>query len=194
MTDLVATKEMCYYCFDTLANHFENKKPFKLDTKKYKAPLFVTWKKEKGSKWKLRGCKGTFSPKKLSEGLSEISINSAFRDRRFQPIKQKEIKKLRCHINLLTNFENGDNYLDWEPGVHGIRIYLKNHRATYLPDVSINHFQGDKEETIQHLIKKAGIKKTINQKLKNQIVLERYQSSKNSCTYQEYIEYINSKK
>ena len=49
--------------------------------------------------------------------------------------------------------------MDWEVGVHGIRIsfYARNKRygACYLPDVAVE--QGwDKEETILSLMRKAG--------------------------------------
>lgn len=74
--------------------------------------LFVTWKI--GRERRLRGCMGTFSPKKLHRGLSEYTLISAFKDSRFQPIVAEELPRLECGISLLTNFENADNYLDWE--------------------------------------------------------------------------------
>ena len=78
----------------------------------FNSPLFVTWKT--GRDRKLRGCMGTFTPRKLHRGLSEYSLTSALRDNRFVPITPDEIPKLECGISLLTNFEKGKDYLDWE--------------------------------------------------------------------------------
>jgi len=62
-------------------------------------------------------------------------------------------------VTLLTDFEDAEDALDWELGVHGIRIsfYARNRRygACYLPDVAVE--QGwTKEETIVSLMRKGG--------------------------------------
>lgn len=62
-------------------------------------------------------------------------------------------------MTLLTDFEDAEDPLDWELGVHGLRIsfYVKNKRygACYLPDVPVE--QGwSKEETMISLMRKAG--------------------------------------
>lgn len=36
------------------------------------------------------------------------------RDSRFSPIHMDEVPKLRVTVSLLTNFEEGSHYLDWE--------------------------------------------------------------------------------
>ena len=95
------------------------------------SPLFVTWKI--GCEQRLRGCMGTFSAKKLQKGLAEYSITryvrtqsgmelfkyvswfcSSMKDSRFKPIKVEEVPRLQCAVSLLTNFEKGEHYLDWE--------------------------------------------------------------------------------
>ena len=38
------------------------------------------------------------------------------KDSRFQPITNEEVAKLECGVSLLTNFEKGHHYLDWEVG------------------------------------------------------------------------------
>ncbi len=62
-------------------------------------------------------------------------------------------------VTLLTDFETAKDAMDWELGVHGIRIsfYARNKRygACYLPDVAVE--QGwDREETVVSLMRKAG--------------------------------------
>ena len=43
-----------------------------------------------------------------------IFIFSALRDSRFPPISLDEVSSLHCSVSLLTNFESGKSYLDWE--------------------------------------------------------------------------------
>ena len=63
------------------------------------------------------------------------------KDRRFSPIRLTDVERLQCGVSLLTNFEDGQDYLDWEVGKHGIWIEfsLENGQtttATYLPEVA----------------------------------------------------------
>ena len=46
--------------------------------------------------------------------LKIIQIYSALRDSRFAPVTLEEFCKLSCSVSLLTNFEDGDNCMDWE--------------------------------------------------------------------------------
>lgn len=106
--------------------------PFPDDSQEY--PLFVTWnifppnsrKSSLQSSPRLRGCIGTFEPYPLAQGLAEYASISAFKDRRFSPISQSELSRLECGVSLLTGFEECDDHLDWEVGVHGIYIHLPN--------------------------------------------------------------------
>lgn len=66
---------------------------------------------------------------------------SAFKDSRFNPITRDELPRLHVTVSLLTHFEDGADYLDWQLGVHGILIEFHNEKgnkrtATYLPDVA----------------------------------------------------------
>ncbi|KAJ8967840.1 hypothetical protein NQ317_005511, partial [Molorchus minor] len=77
----------------------------------------------------------------LQNGLREYAITSAFKDSRFSPITRDEFSKLSVSVSILRHFEDGDDYLDWEVGVHGIRIEFINEKgnkrtATYLPEVA----------------------------------------------------------
>lgn len=103
------------------------------------SPLFVTWKI--GKDRRLRGCIGTFNAMNLQSGLREYAITSAFKDSRFNPITRDEFPKLSVSVSILRHFEDGNDYLDWEVGVHGIRIEFTNEKgskrtATYLPEVA----------------------------------------------------------
>ncbi|TVY30899.1 Uncharacterized protein LHYA1_G000828 [Lachnellula hyalina] len=125
------------------------------------SPLFVTWNTVSPTSHSrhLRGCIGTFETQPLSTGLSSYALHSALQDHRFSPITKGELPSLEVSVTLLTDFETCKGALDWELGVHGIRIsfYAKNRRfgACYLPDVAVE--QGwDKEETMVSLMRKAG--------------------------------------
>jgi len=82
--------------------------------------------------------------------------------------------------------------LDWELGVHGIKIsfYAKNKRygACYLPDVAVE--QGwDKEETIVSLMRKAGwggSAKGGRWREVGDFRVERFQGVRENVGYEEY--------
>ncbi|KAH7412586.1 AMMECR1 domain-containing protein [Cadophora sp. MPI-SDFR-AT-0126] len=125
------------------------------------SPLFVTWNTvlPDSSDRSLRGCIGTFEPQKLSVGLEQYTIISALQDTRFSPITTSELPSLEVSVTLLTDFEEAKDQLDWDLGVHGLKINFtaKNRRygACYLPDVPVE--QGwTKEETVISLMRKAG--------------------------------------
>jgi len=159
-----------------------------------KFPLFVTWKIRSKSDWRLRGCIGTFSPKELARGLKEFALTSALRDSRFSPMVYSEVPDLMCDVSLLTDFEPAKHTEDWKIGVHGIQIDFvdpnsrgKSYSATYLPEVASE--QGwSKSQTIEELIAKSGYKQSITSRLKENIKVTRYQSSKASLTYPEYLD------
>lgn len=46
--------------------------------------------------------------------IESVFVFSSMRDSRFKPIRVDEIPRLLCAVSLLTNFEKGDHYLDWE--------------------------------------------------------------------------------
>lgn len=211
----VATVDMCVFCFDVLyaqlyncdpppnphfsshafqngsiangsLNHQPNALFFGFPNDPY--PLFVTW--NIGRDQKLRGCIGTFSAMNLHAGLREYAITSALKDSRFPPISKDELPRLHCAVSILTNFEDGLDYMDWEPGTHGIRIEFLNDRglkktATYLPEVAID--QGwDRLQTIDSLLRKGGFKGSINGETRRAIKLTRYRSEKVKMSYSEY--------
>lgn len=190
----VACTDMCFYCFDVLANHLNHPTPLKKPKFTNDAyPLFVTW--TTGKDKRLRGCIGTFTATNLHAGLRDYAIQSATHDSRFQPISSSELVDLNVSVSLLTNFEEADNYLDWQIGVHGIKIEFYTEQgskrsATYLPEVASesdwNHVQ-----TIDSLLRKGGFKGSITSEVREAIKLTRYQSEK---IFARYGDYINWKK
>ncbi|XP_009989665.1 PREDICTED: uncharacterized protein LOC104383245 [Tauraco erythrolophus] len=154
-----------------------------------KCPLFVTWKI--GRDKRLRGCIGTFSAMNLHSGLREYTLTSALKDSRFPPMTRDELPRLFCSVSLLTNFEDVCDYMDWEVGVHGIRIEFINEKgskrtATYLPEVAKE--QGwDHIQTIDSLLRKGGYKAPITNEFRKTIKLTRYRSEKMTMSYTEYL-------
>lgn len=138
-TPSAAIPEHCYYCFQVIEHELNSSSsshptpPFSDDGQEY--PLFVTWNIYPSTSSRrsslpptprLRGCIGTFESQPLTEGLAEYASIAAFKDRRFNPISPSELPRLECGVSLLTGFEECDDYLDWEIGVHGIYIHLPN--------------------------------------------------------------------
>ncbi|KAK9347957.1 AMMECR1 domain-containing protein [Lipomyces starkeyi] len=153
-------------------------------------PLFVTWNVVVRGQPRLRGCIGTFEPQPLERGLRTYARTAsvAFDDTRFNPILAKELPSLECGVSLLMDFEEASGPLDWEWGVHGIRISFtvsgRRYSATYLPDVPPEHFDS-KEQTVESLVHKAGFSGASWRTLS--IKLVRYKGSKTSLSYAEYV-------
>ncbi|KAG8453451.1 hypothetical protein GDO86_000180 [Hymenochirus boettgeri] len=186
----VVTAEMGCYCFDVLYCHlhgFPQPRLPRFTNDPY--PLFVTWKS--GRDKRLRGCIGTFSAMNLHSGLREYTLTSALKDSRFPPLTREELPKLSCSVSLLTNFEDVVDFLDWEVGVHGIRIEFLNEKgikrtATYLPEVAKEQ-EWDQIQTIDSLLRKGGFKSAITNEFRKSIKLTRYRSEKVTISYTEYM-------
>jgi uncharacterized protein (TIGR00296 family) len=186
---MVACVEMCFFCFDVLYCHLHNSDTLMIPNFANDCyPLFVTWKL--GKEKRLRGCIGTFSAMNLHHGLREYALTSAVKDNRFSPITREEFGRLHVAVSILRHFEDGQDYLDWEIGVHGIRIEFQTEKgskrtATFLPEVALE--QGwDRIQTIDSLLRKGGFKGVINNETRRAIRLTRYQSEKVTVSYQEY--------
>lgn len=95
----------------------------------------------------------------------------------------------------MSNFEPANDALDWDLGVHGIKIrFLYKGRtlsATFLPDVPTE--QGwTKEETLVQLVQKAGANIKSISTIKELVELTRYEGKKTAMTYKQYQEFIES--
>jgi uncharacterized protein (TIGR00296 family) len=189
-----ATKELCFLCFKALRNSVTGSKETKVAdlvvdaSNTAQCPLFVTWKKQ----GRLRGCIGNFSPLPLYTGLQEYAVISGTRDHRFRPIVQSELPFLECGISLLHSFEAGENALDWEVGVHGIRLFLDRLSATFLPEVAAE-CRWTKEQTLVELAKKAGFRQRFGDAARNRSRIQRYQSAKCGADWEEYQQFIRTR-
>ncbi|KAJ6249251.1 ammecr1 [Anaeramoeba flamelloides] len=193
MTNLEATKEMCYLCFNEITKKFQKVPKLEVDLKKMSAPLFVTWeKKNRKNEYRLQGCIGTFQSSNLSSQLPKYAKTSAFDDSRFDPVQKRDLVNLQCTVSVLTNFEAASSPTDWEVGKHGIEINIPPYySATFLPEVAEEQ-NWDKETTLLHLIRKSGYRGKIDNEFMSTIKTKRYQSSVCNCTWDEYNEYIQT--
>ncbi|XP_076234124.1 AMMECR1-like protein isoform X1 [Calliopsis andreniformis] len=194
---IIVQPEMGFYCFDVLycqLHQLDPPKPPNFSNEPF--PLFVTW--TIGKDMRLRGCIGTFNAMQLHAGLKEYAATSAFKDSRFNPITREELPRLHVSVSILRHFEDGTDYLDWEVGVHGIRIEFHNEKgnkrtATYLPDVARE--QGwDQIQTIDSLLHKGGYKGLVTPDIRRSLKLTRYQSEKVTVSYQDYMTHWHGRK
>lgn len=194
---MVVQREMCFFCFDVLycqLNQLDPPKPPNFGSGLF--PMFITW--TIGKERKLRGCIGTHKAMPLHTGLQEYANISAFEDSRFSPISRDELPKLHCSVSILKHFEEGNDYADWEIGIHGIRIEFINEKgnkqtATYLPNVAKD--QGwNQTQTIDSLLYKGGYRGKVTPEIRKAIKLTRYQSEKLTVSYQDYMEHWRRKK
>lgn len=183
--------QLCKYCFQVLealcANRNVDQIPFPEKFKGQSYPLFVTW--TTGKEKELRGCVGTFAKDRLETNLVKYTFISAFKDTRFNPIQQYEIKYLNCEVSLLVQFEKAKSPIDWVVGTHGIDIdfedkYGESYSATFLPEVAEDE-GWDQKTTLKYLIRKAGFRGTLDE-VYNNIQVTRYQSIKKTISYDEY--------
>jgi uncharacterized protein (TIGR00296 family) len=188
-----AKKDFCFLCFEALANKVGKTQQSKVSSlvvnpsDATKCPMFVTWKKQ----GKLRGCIGCFDPLPLYSGLQQYAVVAGTQDHRFSPIPESELPSLECGISLLHSFEPANNALDWEIGVHGIRLFIDGRSATFLPEVA-KEWKWSKGETLIELAQKAGFTKKYDQAAIDRSRVERYQSAKCVATWAEYQDYIQS--
>lgn len=105
----------------------------------------------------------------MDQLLKKYTLTSALKDSRFDPISLKEVPNLKCSVSLLVNFENISDAYDWEIGKHGIEIFFEDHgeeySATFLPEVAAEE-NWTQDETLMHLIRKAGCCSYIFQKVR----------------------------
>ena len=191
-----ATAAMVIYCWESLLAGLEGREATAVpDFEDGEAPLFVTWTTTEGvpsgADADLRGCIGCLDPIRLRSGLAEYAQTSAFRDRRFSPIRKAEVPHLVCEVNLLTRFEEAKAWDDWAVGTHGIILEFSHQgrrfSATYLPHVAEQ--QGwDVPRTVDSLARKAGWQGPVDEALRRAMRVTRYQSSAFELTWAQFCE------
>lgn len=103
-----------------------------------KGASFVTLKQEGA----LRGCMGTMEPyRSLVEDVVSNARKSAFGDPRFSPLTDAELDVTRIEVSLLSPLRpmsyrsETDALAQLRPGLDGIVLEWRGHRATFLPQV-----------------------------------------------------------
>ncbi|WRT69884.1 uncharacterized protein IL334_006875 [Kwoniella shivajii] len=174
----------------------------------HRSALFVKYKlfEDDGVSWRLRGCMGTFEPFELEEGLAKWAVISGSEDPRWSPITAEELPNIECTVSFLSPFEDCRDYLDWDIGDHGFRIFLPeeckpdpNHpepalippsnplSATYLPEIAVEH-GWTKTEAIDSACWKSGYRGVIDENLRKRLVCKKYSTKKFTLNYSEYLE------
>lgn len=155
-------KELLKLSRQTLEKYFEGKEPeVSEETKKNfskRRACFVSLTKN----GKLRGCIGSLQPKQaLYTELIENTINAAFHDPRFPPLKKEELPAVKIEISLLSVakplvFDDSFELLKLiNVGVDGVIIQKGYASATYLPQVWED--LPNKDEFLGSLCIKAGL-------------------------------------
>lgn len=110
----------------------------------------------------LRGCIGSLEAHRpLAQDVAENAIGAAFRDPRFAPLAEAELRDTRIEVSLLSaaeamTFDDERDALDQlRPGLDGLILTHGNRRATFLPQVWES--LPDPQQFMSHLKLKAGL-------------------------------------
>jgi AmmeMemoRadiSam system protein A len=122
------------------------------------AAVFVTLTREGD----LRGCIGSLqATDALVQAVASAAFNSAFLDRRFEPVRQDELDLLSIEISVLSpleplQVESRAALLEClRPGIDGLVIEDLGRRATFLPKVWEKI--GSPQDFVEQLLLKAGL-------------------------------------
>ena len=90
----------------------------------------------------LRGCCGALEAVyPLAKDVTRSAFQAAFRDRRFDPVREYELGAIRLEVSVLSPLESmsvcdeADLLNRLKPGTDGVVIIADGHRATFLPQV-----------------------------------------------------------
>ena len=124
-----------------------------LDGLQRKGGIFVTIHKHGN----LRGCIGIFaSDKPLYKTVAEMAAKAAFKDPRFSPLTNNELKEIDFEISVLSPLREINDTKKIEIGRHGIYITKGTSSGVLLPQVATE--QGwDLETFLSHTCIKAGL-------------------------------------
>jgi len=118
-----------------------------------KKGAFVTLHKHKD----LRGCIGYivgFKP--LSETIVEMARAAAFRDPRFPPVRENELKEIDIEVSILSELIRVETAEDIVVGRDGLLIEHPYGSGVLLPQVPIE-WGWDRHTYLVHLCRKAGL-------------------------------------
>ncbi|MEZ5082000.1 MAG: AmmeMemoRadiSam system protein A [Bacteroidales bacterium] len=84
----------------------------------------------------LRGCIGTIEPveKNLLNEIKRNALSAAFRDSRFEPLREDEFGDLEISVDVLSVPEQIESPNDLDPAIYGVIVSDGSyHRAVLLP-------------------------------------------------------------
>ncbi len=155
------TKALLQSARATLTETFKQKKPTESMipedrlTARLQQPkgVFVTLNKKDS----LRGCIGHLeSDQPLFKAVPNTVLLSAFSDRRFEPLEEKELNEIDIEISVMSPMKTIDSWKEIVLGRDGIVVEKNGRRALYLPQVALE--QGwNIEDTLSHLCEKASL-------------------------------------
>lgn len=104
----------------------------------------------------LRGCIGEIPARRpIWQVVLDHAIDAASNDRRFQPVREEELKEIDIEISILTPTRPA-RFDEIRIGRDGIVLEKDGHRAVFLPQVAPD--QGwTLPTTLSHLARKAGL-------------------------------------
>jgi hypothetical protein len=115
--------------------------------------VFVTLRKGGA----LRGCIGQMMPTTpLRQLVGAMSLAAAFEDRRFDKVRENELRSIEIEISLLTPFREVPSAAMIVPGRDGVVLQKGRNSAVYLPQVATEEGWG-RDEMLDHLCEKAGL-------------------------------------
>ncbi len=99
-----------------------------------RAGVFVSIKKH----GQLRGCIGTFEPTRanVAEEIMANALSSAFRDPRFMPVTEAELKYLEYSVDVLTRPEPVEAVSLLDQQKYGVIVESGFRRGLLLPDLA----------------------------------------------------------
>lgn len=102
-------------------------------TIKLKAGTFVSIHKNNA----LRGCIGTISPvyNNVVEEIINNAISASTQDPRFNPIEEKELKKLDIKVDILSEAKLINSISELDPKKYGVIVEQGNKRGLLLPNL-----------------------------------------------------------
>lgn len=167
MYNLEQGSELVRLARDTVAKSFKERKLGLRKTKdaamNEEHGVFVTIKRQDDDS--LRGCIGHVAPMRLYESLQQAAIAAAFKDPRFDKLREEELDFVIFEVSVMSEpmLVPGENLLEWkkniEVGRDGLLISNGGYSGLLLPQVPVEQKWGV-DEYLNNLCRKAGMDET----------------------------------
>ena len=162
MATPTSNEALCAYAFHALqaafGGHDVNNLPkgAELDDAAVAGGLFVSYETLEGVP---RGVLGVLEPVALLQSVRGFALTAALNDPRFPPINPEELPGIRVVVSVLSAPVKVGGWQEWTPGVHGVAMSYEGadrpYATTFLPQV-IKEQGWTREQTFEHLFRKAG--------------------------------------